>query len=243
MTVRQELDPVQRAMSQINRKQWLTTTGLDPALLPPKLTKAEHEALAIFLGTIDDLSPWAKGDQINLLLAELRTKARRHNSTRQQFGVELDAMYMELKRAYKGGERKTLEAYATTAAAWPHATRRQSDKIGFSHAKALNNRSAAERTYYMDRIEAENWSVARLCVEMHVTQPDVDEAGDLVLPEDEGGRSKVAPILPSPAVQASDVFTLLALPVQISDKVATWATPHGVVTVSSSAPLVWAIEA
>jgi hypothetical protein len=243
MTVRSELTPVARSMSIVNRLKWLTTVGIDPVFVPALITKDEHEALAVYLGAIDDLSPWAKGDQINYLLGELRHSAVRFKWSREKFGEELAALYLWLKRMYKTGERKTLEGYATTAAAWPHATRRQSDKIGFSHCKALNNRSPEERDYYLERVEAEGWTVARLCIELHIGLPVVDEeSGELLLPEDSDDLYHFAPVHYPPSRQATDLFTLLSLSVQVEDKSAEWRTPHGTVKVSSRTPLVWSVE-
>lgn len=216
-------DPIQSALDTINRKRWLTTVGLNPAALPAMLTPAEHTALATYLGTLDDLGAWGRGDQVVIVQNEVRKIAK--NWTQQQYGEAIQARYAELMKLYRSIELKTLLNNASTARTWPHNERRQTSTLGYGHHEALNSRSPEEREYYLDMAEAAGWTVSQLRAELF------------------GGRRNVTPgaCVANPAA-ITDLFRLLDMPISIEPNRCTFSTAQGRITVESNSELIWRIE-
>jgi hypothetical protein len=222
MSVTTAIDAIQTAMETINHRGWLTTTGLDPAMLPARLTPEEHIMLATCCAAFDDMSAWTRGDQMVIVQNEVRAKTRSWSMDQQDYYRE--ARYDELLALYRNLELKTLLNNASTARTWPHATRRQTQVIGYSHHAELNSRSIEEREYYMDMAEAHLWTVGQLRAELW-------------------GKRTVTPACnaASPA-RVMEMFRLLDLPVQIDPQRATFTTAQGRIVAESSAEIVWRIE-
>jgi hypothetical protein len=125
---------------------------------------------------------------------------------------------------YRNLELKTLLNNASTACTWPHATRRQTQVLGYSHHEALNSRSVEEREYYLDMAEAHLWTVAQLRAELY-------------------GHRIVTPSCNAASLaRITDIFRLLDLPVSIDPQRATFTTAQGRIIVESNSELIWRIE-
>lgn len=153
-----EILNLQKAADWVARKKILLTTGLQ---LPDFMIWAEHLLLGAHVGQIADAGAWARGDQLLRVRAEVRSLATKNAWTPTQYKTELAARYAALKDLYKTSV-KTMLNNATTAAAWPIDTRRQTKIIGYSHHEVLNRKDQPTRDKYLDAAQKHGWTVARL---------------------------------------------------------------------------------
>ncbi len=166
--MRKQLTVLQRAAEWVMHKKVFLTTGLT---LPDIMLWTEHLILGTHIGQIADVGAWARGDQLNRIRAEVRDLAIKKQWTRAEHKAELAARYAALKELYKTVSVKTMLNNATTAAAWPIDTRRQTKTIGYSHHEVLNRKDQPTRDRYLDAAERNGWTVARL--RLAIQDPDL----------------------------------------------------------------------
>jgi hypothetical protein len=220
MSVRDAVDELAVAQSTINQKQWVSGCGL---LLPEdrEITRNEHIIIATYLGTIDDVGSWGRGDQVVRIQNDL---AKQYGKKTERYNAELAARINELLTLYRNVSYKTLENNATTARSWPFATRWQTPTLGFSHHYVLNSFTEAEREYYMDMAEVGKWSVARLQEELF------------------NKRGATPPGVSIPDMQrVAELFKWGGIPATITPNECRWQTPGGTVILRSESPITWEV--
>lgn len=147
-------------MQGVNRKRWITTTGL--TLLPNKMIRGEFQLIAGYAHIVRDCYRWMLADVVKRTEDELAAEQRRFKWKGPEYRDRLTAKFEELMRDYPGLTREALETAGRVAATWPHDSRRQSRTICYEHHALLVTRSEAERKSYLDRAESEGWTAAEL---------------------------------------------------------------------------------
>lgn len=151
-------------MSLINRKRWLTTSGL--ADLPATLTPEENRSLADYRRIMDDTGHWLLADQVRKAEDEVNTAARKRKWTGTEYRVALDKKYADLLADYPEHSRAELEAAGRVAWAWDFNERRQTETIRYLHHAMLADQPREARTMYMDKAEKFKWTPAQLKAEL-----------------------------------------------------------------------------
>lgn len=220
MSVRDAVDELAVAQATINREQWVSGCGL---LLPDdrEITREEHTLIATYLGTIDDVGSWGRGDQLVRIQDDL---ARLYGKKTERYNAELAARITELLTLYRNVSYKTLENNATTARSWPFATRWQTPTLGYAHHNLLNSFNETEREYYMELAEVGRWTVAQLQAKLW----------------DSRGATPPGVSVPDMA-RVADLFKWAGAPATITVTECTWQTPGGTVIARSDSPITWEV--
>lgn len=224
MSVTTELDAIQNAMESITRKRWVTTVGLNPSALPTRITPQEHIQLALHIGTLDDVSAWARGDQVVIIREEVKRLGYKSGWQHKQTMEYLQERYQELLKLYRNVELKTLLNNASTSSWWKYEDRRQSQHISYAHHAELNGYPQEMRDDMLDKVEAGGWTVSRLRYELS------------------GQRNVVADRSPLSIERITELFRSIELPVQIEARRAVFLTEVGRIVVESASDLIWRTE-
>lgn len=218
MSVREELDELQAANKAINKEQWVTGCGL---LLPDKMTPTDHTVLAIYLGTLGDVAPWGRGDQVVRIQDETEKK---YGKKTDAYNAAIAARYAELIALYRTVSIKTLMNNASTARAWPLATRWQTTKIGYSHHELMNGLTPSERVYYMELADAEGLTVEQLQHKLWNSR----------------GATPPGVSIPDMA-RVAELLRWAGVPSVITANECSFVTPQGKLIARSDSPITWEV--
>jgi len=218
MSVRDAVDELQLATEIINSKKYVTGTGL---LLPAYVSPELHTQLAIHLGTLGDVAPWGRGDQVVRIQDDL---AKKHGRKTDAYNEAIAARYTELATLYRV-EVKTMMNNANTARQWPFATRWQTLSIGYAHHEGLNSLTPTERQFYLQEADAGGWSVAKLRFELW----------------EKRGATPPGVSYPDNA-RVTDLFKWAGVPAIIEANSVSWRTPQGTIRATSDTEIRWEVE-
>lgn len=176
MTVSLAPDSIESANQHVNRNKMVTHEGIVPAYRN-QLTVYDANCLAVFAGSVDDISSWVYADLLVWAEQKAKQMAKLNGSDPWRKRDQLwDELTMRCKKEYSQHTRLNMKAVAV---AFPFERRRHTEILSFAHHRLLTSRSREEQEYYLDRAESEQWSTARLAAELHgiPTQP-----GEEVIP-------------------------------------------------------------
>lgn len=158
MPASETLTATAEAYNYVNTRNLITSVGV---AADRALTRTDVEHLLVYSGVLDDISKWVLAD----LLVWGEGEAERQVGERgtREFWDKRDQIWDEMLRYCKSDIKKTT-AYnmAGCSRAWSWERRRQTTCVSFEHHRLLVGKSVEEQEYWLDVVEAGEWSVARL---------------------------------------------------------------------------------